>query len=118
MKFLFLTLGILSLILGIIGIILPVMPTTPFILFTLYCFTKASPEFANKLRSSKIYKKYFETIVEDKKIPLWKKILLLSMVTIMVTISFIMVKSIILRITMILILAYTYYYFIFVFKNS
>lgn len=39
---LYLTIGILSLILGTIGIIVPLLPTVPFILLAAFCFARSS----------------------------------------------------------------------------
>ncbi|RZA08047.1 MAG: DUF454 domain-containing protein, partial [Proteobacteria bacterium] len=43
MRFLYLTIGWISLALGILGIFLPLLPTTPFVLLAGICFAKGSP---------------------------------------------------------------------------
>ena len=57
-KALFLTGGMISLILGIIGIFLPVLPTTPLLLLTSYCLLKSSDKLNEKFMQTKIYQKY------------------------------------------------------------
>ena len=54
-KALFLTVGMISLILGIIGIFLPVLPTTPLLLLTSYCLLKSSDKLNEKFMQTKIY---------------------------------------------------------------
>ncbi len=44
-KGLFLTIGVISLIVGIIGIFLPLLPTTCFLLLTAFCFERGSDKF-------------------------------------------------------------------------
>jgi uncharacterized membrane protein YbaN (DUF454 family) len=41
-KWLYISLGSVSLVLGIIGIPVPLLPTTPFLLLSAYCFAKGS----------------------------------------------------------------------------
>lgn len=43
-RYLFLTGGLLFLLLGIIGILLPLLPTTPFLIIAAYCFSRSSPK--------------------------------------------------------------------------
>ncbi|MBT7610934.1 MAG: YbaN family protein [Bacteriovoracaceae bacterium] len=63
-KYLFLTLGHLSLILGAIGVILPILPTTPFMLLSAYFYSKGSIVLHQWL----INNKYFGSMICD-----WEK---------------------------------------------
>lgn len=50
-----LPLGLLSLSLGIIGIVLPVLPTTPFVLFSAWCFARSSPRLSRWLSEHRLF---------------------------------------------------------------
>ena len=55
-KFLFITIGVLSVILGIIGIFVPGLPTTPFILLSSWLFYKSSKRLHDRLHRSPLGK--------------------------------------------------------------
>ena len=52
-RYLLLSLGWLSVILGAIGALLPVIPTTHFLILALACFSKSSPRFHRMLLNNK-----------------------------------------------------------------
>lgn len=74
-------LGIISVILGSIGIFLPLLPTTPFLLLSLYCFSKSSKKFYNLLLENKIFGRYIKDYYEKKGITLKNKIVALLFLT-------------------------------------
>ena len=52
-RYLLISFGWLSVIIGAIGAILPVVPTTPFLILALACFSKSSPRFYSMLLNHK-----------------------------------------------------------------
>ena len=58
----------ISLALGIIGIVLPVLPTTPFLLLTVFCFSKSSKRFEKWFANTKLYQIYVSDYLETKSI--------------------------------------------------
>ena len=57
-KFLFITIGVLSVILGIIGIFVPGLPTTPFILLSSWLFYKSSKRLHDRSPLGKYIRRY------------------------------------------------------------
>jgi len=80
-------LGFISLGIGIAGIFLPILPTTPFLLLTLFCFSKGSERFHNWFIETKIYKKYVLNYQKKKAMSLQEKWVLLLSVFAMLSIS-------------------------------
>jgi len=79
MKFLFTTIGIISLMLGILGIFLPVLPTTPFLLLSAALFARGSARLHHWLLNHKVLGEYIRSFVEEKAIPLKVKIYSISL---------------------------------------
>ncbi|CAG9170364.1 YbaN family protein [Cupriavidus pampae] len=75
---LWVTLGVISLVLGIIGIFLPLLPTTPFVLLAAACFARGSARFHTWLVS---HPRFGPTILDWQKhraIPWRAKVFALS----------------------------------------
>lgn len=74
-KYLWVSLGILSLGLGIIGVFIPLLPTTPFLLLAAGFFFKGSEKLYRWLLNHKLLGSYIRNYREHKAIPLTTKIL-------------------------------------------
>ena len=68
LKYVYITVGFISLGLGIIGIPLPILPTTPFLLLAMACFAKSSQRFEDWLHGTKLYQTYVADYRETKSI--------------------------------------------------
>lgn len=64
MRYLYITLGLITLSLGLIGIITPGLPTTPFILLTAFLFAKGSPKLHSWLINNKLTGRYIRKVNE------------------------------------------------------
>jgi len=110
-KIFYIIIAFISLVLGIIGVILPVLPTTPFLLLTLYAFSKSSEKFHVWFTDTKLYHKYLKTFVEQKAMTRKQKWQLMIFVDIILLSSFLLVESIPLKILIILVDVIKYIYF-------
>lgn len=110
-KAFYMILGFVSLVFGIIGIILPVLPTTPFLLLTLYAFSKSSKRFHEWFISTKVYDKYLKTFVEEKAMTRKQKWRLMIFVDIILLMSFFIVGTMTLKLLIITIDLIKYIYF-------
>lgn len=79
MKYIYLSIGFLSLALGVAGIFLPVLPTTPFLLLSAALFFRSSPRAYQWLLNHKLLGPYIRDFRESRAIPLRAKILALSL---------------------------------------
>ena len=69
MKYLYILLGTLSMIVGIIGIFLPVLPTTPLLLFTAWCYYRGSDRLYQWLMGHPYLGRHIKNFRENKIIP-------------------------------------------------
>ena len=73
-KWLLVTLGILSVVLGMVGVFVPVLPTTPFLLLAAGCFMRSSPRLYNWLIRHKWFGEYIRHYREHRAITLQAKV--------------------------------------------
>ncbi len=60
-RWMWISVGIASLVLATLGVILPLLPTTPLVILAAYCFSKASPALHQWLRENR----YFGPLLKD-----------------------------------------------------
>ena len=93
-KALLVVVGCLSLALGAIGAVLPILPTVPFLMLSAFCFAKSSEKLHSWFISTKLYKKNLESFVKGEGMTVKTKVKILSTVTILMAIGFIMMSRV------------------------
>lgn len=73
-RYFYLSVGILSIVLGSVGIFVPVLPTVPFLLLALFCFSKSSERAYNLIINNKYFGKTLKDYKEGKGLSLATKI--------------------------------------------
>ncbi|HKM92418.1 MAG TPA: YbaN family protein [Prolixibacteraceae bacterium] len=86
-KYLFITLGTVSLGLGVLGIFVPGLPTTPFLLLTASLYMRSSKRLYKKLISNKLLGPYLTEFYEKKGMTVKDKIRAISLMWTMIIIS-------------------------------
>lgn len=86
----FLILGCICLGLGCIGIALPILPTVPFFLATVFFFANSSRRLHDWFISTGMYKKHLESYVQKKGMRMQTKLSILTTITILMGIGFLM----------------------------
>ena len=103
-KFLLVTLGTLSLIVGIIGIFIPILPTTPFLLLAAACYIRGSEKLYNRLIKNRWLGEYIKNYQDGKGVPLKIKIITIILLWSTIIISTILfVSNLIIQIILIII---------------
>lgn len=109
--------GTIFLALGTIGIVLPILPTTPFLIVTLICYTHSSERFMMWFKSTKLYTKHLEPVINRKGMTIKKKFFVLALITLLISIPITIVDQLTIRIILVAIILMHYIYFIFFVKN-
>lgn len=85
-KWLLISIGWVSVVLGVLGIFLPLLPTTPFLLLSAACFVRSSPRFYTWLIEHPKLGRYVLHYLEGKGIP--KRAKIVAIIMIWATMSF------------------------------
>ena len=88
-KYFYITLGVLFFGLGVVGTVLPLIPTTPFIVLSAVCFSKSSNRLHEWCVSTKFYRNNVDGFVKHRKMTVKSKITLLTTVTTVMGLSYI-----------------------------
>jgi uncharacterized protein len=115
-KYIYITVGLISVVLGAIGVVFPILPTTPFLLLASYCFAKGSDRFNTWFIGTKLYKKHLESFVKERSMTLKEKICILAFADFMLAFPLILIDSLFMKGVIVLILC-KFYYFIFRIKT-
>jgi len=73
-KYIYISLGIICVILGSIGVVTPVLPTTPFLLLAAFLFSRSSNKLRDMLLENKVFGKYLSNYFNNVPIPLKDKL--------------------------------------------
>lgn len=83
-----LLLGCISMGIGAVGVVLPILPTFPFLLLALFGFAKRSAKMENWFRSTGLYRKHLEPLMEKKTMTRRAKITVMLSMTLFMGIGF------------------------------
>lgn len=86
-RYLYLTAGVLLVVIGVIGIFLPILPTTIFLILASACFIKSSPKANDWLRNHKVLGIYIKNYQDKTGLTLKSKIINITFLWIMISIS-------------------------------
>lgn len=116
-KYIYITVGLISVVLGAIGVIFPILPTTPFLLLASYCFAKGSDRFNNWFINTKLYKNHLDSFVKERAMTLKEKICILAFADFMLAFPLIILDSLFMKILILVLILFKFYYFIFRIKT-
>lgn len=86
-RYVFLTIGAISLVLGTMAIVLPLFPTIPFFMLTVFCFARGSERFHKMFLASRLYQMTVGNYERDKALTLRTKLSILGFLTIIMAIG-------------------------------
>ena len=86
-RYTFIAVGILSLVLGIVGIVTPILPTTPFILLSGFCFARGSERLHDWILSHRYFGPMIIAFRDERRIPLKVKIFASLMIAVTMSIT-------------------------------
>lgn len=116
-KWLYISVGLICVVLGAIGVILPILPTTPFLLLASACFVKGSDKFDKWFKGTKLYKNNLESFVNNRSMTMKTKVSILLFADTMLAFPLIMIDSLFMKFMLSFIILFKFYYFMFRIKT-
>lgn len=92
-KFIYLTLGLLSLSLGTAGTLIPVLPTVPFLMLSALCFARSFRKLHQWFVSTKLYQENLADLTAGKGMTGKAKIRIMITVTALMAVGFLMMSK-------------------------
>ena len=88
-KYVYLTLGLISLALGAVGSLMPVLPTAPFLMLAAFCFARSSGKLHNWFVGTKLYRDNLADLAAGKGMTRAAKARVMRAVTLLMSIGFV-----------------------------
>lgn len=110
--------GFLALGIGLIGIIIPLLPTTPFLLLSTFLFMRGSTRIHRWFTSTKLYQKHVQELVEKGTLSRTKKRSVLLLCLVLLSIPFILVDNLWMRVGLIVLYGLKLYFIGFRIRSS
>ena len=119
MRIIYFIVGLITLAIGAIGAVLPMLPSFPFLLLSAICFAKSSKRMHDWLAETNMYKKVVVPLRDEKKMTLKNKIKIMALVTVLMSIGFVMMNEVVIgQIVLACVWLFHMYYFIFRIKTK
>lgn len=89
-KYVYLTLGLISLALGTVGSFIPVLPTVPFLMLSAYSFARSSEKLHNWFVGTNLYQDNLADFAAGKGMTGKTKVRIMTTVTLLMSVGFMM----------------------------
>lgn len=89
-KYVYLTLGLISLALGTVGSFIPVLPTVPFLMLSAYSFARSSEKLHNWFVGTNLYQDNLADFAAGKGMTGKTKVRIMTTVTLLMSVGFVM----------------------------
>lgn len=118
-KIIYIILGCIGLALGGVGAVLPLMPAFPFLLMAAVCFGKSSEKLDQWFKGTRLYRNNLQDYVSGQGMTKPAKIRVMLVITLLMTIGFIMMKAIVVgRVVLFFVWLFHIWYFSFKVKTK